>query len=74
MFGTSQDLVLVGALGPGCCRLRASWPTASSPGSPDGVTELWATPFPVGSDVRAGTQRTRALLADLAPDLSPDEA
>jgi alkanesulfonate monooxygenase SsuD/methylene tetrahydromethanopterin reductase-like flavin-dependent oxidoreductase (luciferase family) len=34
-----------------------------------GATELWATVFPVGGDHDASVRRTRALLAQLAPEL-----
>jgi hypothetical protein len=34
-----------------------------------GVTEVWATIFPVGSAAEASIERTRNLLAGLAPEL-----
>ncbi|ABL79416.1 MULTISPECIES: TIGR03564 family F420-dependent LLM class oxidoreductase [unclassified Nocardioides] len=34
-----------------------------------GATELWATVFPVGDDAAASVRRTRALLAQMAPEL-----
>lgn len=37
-----------------------------------GVSELWATVFGVGDDAAASVRRTRALLAELAPELKAE--